>query len=223
MSGGVKEKLKNASIGAAEFQGGYNPEPHIQNPNYKPPGRLGGPIELEDEPRVNAALLGTLKQYGMGKHVSPTVLPKLNENSSLDEIAEMIAEFEGGISMLYESGVLPLDIPEDANEPKVEMTQQTIKGGDEQDMLVYVYRPAGQSEVLPGVVYTHGGGMTIVSTQNPVHDRWCRSIAAQGCVVVMPDFRNAYTKTQVSEKASSCTGDSKVAGLIPLLTFCPLL
>lgn len=29
---------------------------------------------------------------------------------------------------------------------------------------------------------------------NPVHDRWCTSLAAQGCVVLMPDFRNAYTK-----------------------------
>lgn len=197
MTGEAKEQLRNAAHGAAtEFKESYNPKPHMQNPVYKAPGRLGDPRkELEDEPRVHASLLETARQYGMAKHVPPTTLPKLHENSSLDEIAEMVAEFEDGVMVLYAGGVLPLDIPEDANEPKVEMTKQTIKGGDGQDMLVYIYRPAGQNEALPGVVYTHGGGMTIIPTYNPVHDRWCTSISAQGCVVVMPDFRNAYTKT----------------------------
>ena len=37
--------------------------------------------------------------------------------------------------------------------------------------------------------------MVLVRTFNPIHNRWCRSIAAKGCVVVMPDFRNAYSKT----------------------------
>lgn len=96
--------------------------------------------------------------------------------------------------MLYAGGVLPLDMPEDANEIKVEMRKETIKGGDGQDMLIYIFRPEGQKEDLPGVIYTHGGGMTINPTWNPVHERWCQSIAAQGCVAIMPDFRNAYTK-----------------------------
>lgn len=93
-----KEELKNATHGAAEFREGYNPKPHVQSDNYTPPGRLGKPtMELEEEPRIHASLLETAKQYGMAKHVSPTTLAKLNENSSLDEIAEMIAEFEDGL------------------------------------------------------------------------------------------------------------------------------
>jgi len=37
--------------------------------------------------------------------------------------------------------------------------------------------------------------MTIVPTMNRMHDRWARSLAASGLVVVMVDFRNAWTKT----------------------------
>ena len=93
--------------------------------------------------------------------------------------------------MLYNN--IPLETPADKNEVEVEMKEETIKGGDGQDMKVYVYRRKGSSGKLPGVVYTHGGGMVLVPTMNPVHDRWCRSLAAQGMVVIMTDFRNAYT------------------------------
>lgn len=86
------------------------------------------------------------------------------------------------------------DQPEDKHAPKIEMEKTTIKNSDGEDMFVYVYRPANQSEPLPGVVYYHGGGMTILTTQNPIHDWWCKSLAAQGCVVAMPDFRNAFSK-----------------------------
>ena len=35
--------------------------------------------------------------------------------------------------------------------------------------------------------------MTIVPTRNKGHDRWCKSLALQGLVVIMIDFRNAWT------------------------------
>lgn len=193
----TKDYLKNATKGKAEFQEDYNPtESHSTNAAYTPPGRLGNPkLELGNDPRIHDGLAEQFKAFGMLKHATPAALAKLNENSSLDEIAEMISEFENGLLMMYDGVVLPQDIPEDAQAPKVEMTQETIKGGDGQDMLLYIYHPAGQKESLPGVIYTHGGGMTIASTMNAVHDRWCKSIAEQGCVVVMTDFRNAYTKS----------------------------
>lgn len=172
MPGETKAQLSNAVKAAAEFQPGYSPgKPHVQaNGNeYTPPGRLGNPtLELQDEPRVHTGLLGAVTPLGMGKHASPTTLAKLKEDSSLDEIAEMVAEFEDGINMIYGGGIVPLDMmPEDAKAVKVEMKKETIKGGDGQDMLLYVYRPEGQKEKLPAVIYYHGGGMTIVPTFNP--------------------------------------------------------
>ena len=60
-------------------------------------------------------------------------------------------------------------------------------------MLMHIYRPRLRNAPLPCVVYLHGGTMTILHTMNKVHERWCRSLAAMGLVVIMVDFRNAYT------------------------------
>jgi acetyl esterase/lipase len=149
-------------------------------------------MELKDEPRTNAKLLAFASQIGLDRNAPPKALEKLNENSTIDEIAEMIDEFETGIVGLYNN--IPLDIPEDKTAIEIEREEKTIKGGDGQDMKIYIYRPKGQTETLSSVIYTHGGGMVLMPTMNPVHDRWCTTIAQQGVVVFMPDFRNAYNK-----------------------------
>ena len=199
MTGEAKQQLTNATAAAAaEKKAGKSTHAPITSGSFKAPGRLGDPgMDLQDDPRVNPKLLAAVTPLGMNKfQVSPT-LETLNENSSLEDIAKLIAEFEGGIDMMYSGKAVPLDHPSDKDEPKVDQTEETIKGGDGQDMKVYIYHPADQgSKVLSGLIYTHGGGMVINSTFNPVHDRWCRSLASQGVVVVMPDFRNSYTKTE---------------------------
>jgi acetyl esterase/lipase len=196
MAGEAKAKLKKASeAAAAEAKAGKSSHTPLQSNGFKAPGRLGDPgMELQDEPRVNANLLAAVTPLGMNKFAPPQTLAKLSENSTLEEISEMIAEFENGVLMLYNGQIIPLDLPSD-KEQQIEQTEETIKGGDGQDMKVYIYRPTNfGSGKLPGVVYTHGGGMTIIPTFNPVHDKWARGLAAQGAVVVMVDFRNAYTK-----------------------------
>ena len=195
MTGEAKQQLVNATKGAAADAKGDLPSSYVQNAAYKAPGRLGDPkMVLKDDPRLNTKLLAILEPMGMAGFGDVPALSRLNENSSLEEISELISEFENGIMQIY-NGAIPLDLATDSEEPELKMTEETIKGGDGQDMKVYVYRPADQGDrKLPCVVYTHGGGMTIVTTQNPVHDRWCRSMAVNGVVVIMPDFRNAYTK-----------------------------
>ena len=57
------------------------------------------------------------------------------------------------------------------------------------DIPVRLYRPSG-AEVLPIVVYFHGGGFTIGSIET--HDLPCQQLAAQsGCVVASVDYRLA--------------------------------
>jgi acetyl esterase/lipase len=193
MSTSAKTLLANATADAArEAKDGQPKQAYTKKDAYQGPGRLGDPsMTVGTDPRANAKLLAMLNQLGMQGFGLPPALDKVNENSSLDDIAVLIKEFEDGIKMLY--GNIPLETPDDKNEVEVEMKEETIKGGDGQDMIVYVYRPKSASGKLPGVVYTHGGGMVLVPTMNPVHDRWCRSLAAQGLVAIMPDFRNAYT------------------------------
>lgn len=92
--------------------------------------------------------------------------------------------------------IAPIDVPADEYEIGLEMKERSIPGGDGQDMLLYIYEPKIRGAgPLPCVVYSHGGGMTFIPTMNRIDDRWCRSLAASGLVVVMVDFRNAWTKT----------------------------
>jgi acetyl esterase/lipase len=194
MTGEAKDLLKNATRdAAAEAKEDYAPKPYGQHGSYQGPGRLGDPkMTVGNDPRTNAKLLQLLNNLGMNGFGLPPALNKVNENSTLDDIAVLIKEFEDGIVGLYNN--IPLSVPGDENEVKIDLKTETIKGGDGQDMKVYVYRPEGASGKLPAVIYTHGGGMVLIQTMNPIHDRWCKSLAAQGMVAIMPDFRNAYTK-----------------------------
>lgn len=105
--------------------------------------------------------------------------------------AAMVDEFVGGADAgfngLYD--VLPLDLPDDV---AVACSATSITGADGNELTVRVYRREDVSSA-PGVMYTHGGGMTILRTDSPVHNRWCEALAGAGVIVVQADFRNAWT------------------------------
>jgi acetyl esterase/lipase len=66
-----------------------------------------------------------------------------------------------------------------------------IKGEDGNDIRVVIYQPTnfGKPEQLPVLIYYHGGGMAIGSTDS--HDLFLRKMATYGLVVVAPNFRNS--------------------------------
>lgn len=156
MAGEAREKLRNASQAAqAIYKSGNKPNVPSQSSAWTAPGRLGDPtMQLGDDPRVNAQLLEFASKIGLDKDQLSDSFFKLNENSSLDEIAAMIEEFDSGLGLVYNG--IPIELPEDKDAIEIERKQETISGGDGQDMTLYVYRPAGQSSVLPSVVYSHG-------------------------------------------------------------------
>ncbi len=195
MADTARQHLHNAAaLAASDADQDHTGKAAIENPAYKPPGRLGNPsMELKDDTRINSKLLAAISPMGMASHSVPPGLEKLRGDSTLEEIAEFAGNFESLIMQLYEN--IPLDVPGDEHKVAIEQIEQTIRGGDGQEMKVYIYRPANkEGEDLPAVIYIHGGGMTIVPTFNRIHERWCRSLAANGVVVIMPDFRNAWTK-----------------------------
>lgn len=63
---------------------------------------------------------------------------------------------------------------------------------------VLLIRPEG-TDVLPAVVYFHGGGMQTMSCFDGIYRAWARTIAAQGVAVVMVDFRNALYASSAPE------------------------
>lgn len=165
------------------------------NAAYRAPGRLGDHnMSLGTDPRTDANLKNALKMFGIEGNSIPPYVEPLTENSTLEEIGEAVGQAEAMSMVFYENA--PLGLPGDESEPEIKRTEEVIKGGDGQDMKLYIYRPAAAAgkDPLPGIVYSHGGGMTIIPTMNPIHDRLCRSIAGHGIVVVMVDFRNAWTK-----------------------------
>ena len=160
---------------------------------YTPPGRLGNAsLQPSEDPRAHPKVIEALTPFGMA-NVAQEV--PLNADSPIEHIAGYCAAAHNGFSAVYSN--VPLGLPGDEDEPKVDHSVQTIKGVDDNDVALHIFRKAGtETEVLPCVIYSHGGGMTVIDTVNPVHVRWCTSLALSGVVVVMTDFRNAWTEAK---------------------------
>jgi len=159
----------------------------------KPPGQLGDPsINIGTDERTNAAMLQGLKQFGLGEKAPD---PPLTREASRSELLGFLKASHEGFQKMYQFMDL-FSLPDD-DQRRVAVETKTIPGGDGQDMKLIITRPEGtQGKVLPCIIYYHGGGMTIIPADNPIHRLWCRDIATSGdgdgVVVVMPDFRNAY-------------------------------
>ncbi|USW51028.1 Putative alpha/beta hydrolase-3 [Septoria linicola] len=157
--------------------------------SYTPPGRLGNTdLDLSSDPRTHPDLKKSLDAMGMGGNATQGFPVR----TDLQVIHSALEQVESMIMGLYNA--VDMSNPEDANEAEVTETVEEIDGPDGNKIKLYITKPKGATSKLPGVVYIHGGGMTINPTRNPVHDRWCKSLALQNQVVVMIDFRNAWTK-----------------------------
>ncbi|GAA2073133.1 hypothetical protein GCM10009725_01700 [Aeromicrobium tamlense] len=154
---------------------------------YTPPGRLGdessGP---RTDPRFSPAMVEALATFGLDEVAAA---PPVSASDDLPTVLAAVGASHDGFQAVYDS--IALDLPTDRDD--VETSTETILGVDGNEITLHVFRPAGVEGVLPGLVYTHGGGMTILTTDNRVHRRWCTDLAAAGSVVVMVDFRNAWT------------------------------
>ncbi|KAK3678969.1 hypothetical protein LTR78_001422 [Recurvomyces mirabilis] len=158
---------------------------------YVPEGRLGNDDSLlVTDPRVNQKLAVAMKAIGLDKAQpeSPLTL-----KSPMEEIKEAIGQSEGPMQVMYDAA--DMSLPGDDKLPEVEHSRTTIKAEDGKDVTLHIFRVKGtEGEKRPCVLYSHGGGMTIINTFNPVHAQWCTSLAQAGVVAIMVDFRNAYTK-----------------------------
>ncbi|OQO08351.1 hypothetical protein B0A48_06221 [Cryoendolithus antarcticus] len=156
--------------------------------DYKPPGRLGDPDACPaNDPRANPSMVKQLKAFGIDgrQHMD-------HPGTDIKVVTPLIKAFHDGTMGLYEA--MENDRPSDASDAEVTITEKTIKGVDNNDIKLYIHRLASAKGPSPCVVYFHGGGMVINTTSNKVHDRWCKSLALQGVVVVMPDYRNAWSE-----------------------------
>ena len=151
------------------------------------PGRLGDPASSPaTDPRIDRrlrAMLAALQLDGLGEPAP------LDRTAGLEAIGEFIAAADAGFSGLYE--VIPLGVDGDE---ELSYEEQVITADDGHELTLRIFRPAGVAAgPLPAVLYIHGGGMTILPTDSPVHLRWCQSLASSGVIAISVDFRNAWT------------------------------
>jgi acetyl esterase/lipase len=150
------------------------------------PGRLGDPARgPATDPRIHPRLLAAMASVGLDGVTPP---PPVTRHDPPGALAAFIGAAEAGVEAFYDA--LPDDLPGDTD--AVTHRTEAIGGPDGDAITLHVYRPAEDGGPLPGLIYVHGGGMTILRTDNKVHRRWCRELAATGMVVIGVDFRNAY-------------------------------
>ncbi|KAL1591011.1 hypothetical protein WHR41_00210 [Cladosporium halotolerans] len=157
-----------------------------------PPGRLGDPsMTVLTDPRTHPIVKQTLSALGMGEEPLPDLPPTL----SVDSLTPIIAANDAAFTAVSES--LDNELPSDSSEPEISVTEHTIAGPDANPIRLWIYTPvaaaAAATAPLPAVVYVHGGAMVFIPTETKVHRRWTRSLAAQGAIAVLVDFRNAFT------------------------------
>lgn len=130
----------------------------MANPSYTPPGRLGNPdMNVMTDPRTNPKIRQQLAALGM----ADAPVPEVPEQFSIEALTPLMAATNDGITQLYE--FLENDLPTDKDEPAIETSEQTIKGVDDNDIKLYIYKPANANGPLPAVIYSHGGGMVSLS------------------------------------------------------------
>ena len=147
------------------------------------PGRLGNrDLTLNEDKRINQSLLQAMIKIGLDG-VPPA--PPVNNESTKEEIQD----YTDGSEPLYQ-GVFS-DIFSSVELPKGLLNHtETIKGKDDNEIKLYITRPAETSVDLPGILHIHGGGMAILTADDPNCIYWRHKLASTGLIVVGVEFRN---------------------------------
>lgn len=150
--------------------------------DVKLPGRLGDPATtLATDERLDPRIIEALTATGALQSVPSPVTAA----SSYEECLEFCGMFESVNAQAHPAmlGAMPAFTD-------VASTQETITGVDGNDITLYIDQPATRAADLPCVVHTHGGGMVLMTAEDPGFVRWRKSLAEQGMVVVGVEFRN---------------------------------
>ncbi len=116
---------------------------------------------------------------------------RLVEISNRESALEQAAQLEALYARFDTADVAPFD-------GLTIETREFTSSPDGNTIKVQFIRPEGD-DVLPGVVYLHGGGMQTGSCFNAMYRMWGRVLAHQGVAVAMIDFRNCLTPSSAPE------------------------
>ena len=150
------------------------------------PGRLGNPdATLFNDRRADRRIAGVVEATGgiAGDLAAPA------SDASYEECLEFCAAFEAAAGAMNDELTAALPVFAD-----VERSTEVIQGVDGNDITLYIHRKKGADGPLPCVVHTHGGGMVLMTAQDPGFVRLRDELADRGMVVVGVEFRNGGGK-----------------------------
>ena len=146
------------------------------------PGRLGDPDRdiLNDprlDPRIKAAL-EVAPPFGGDDALVPAA-------PSYEEALAFCAAFEEASAQAH-----PIMRSAMPDFPNVSCETVEVQGVDDNPIQLYIHRPNDVQGLRPCVVHTHGGGMVLMTAQDPMFVRWRNYLASMGLIVIGVEFRN---------------------------------
>ncbi|CAI6285566.1 unnamed protein product [Periconia digitata] len=158
-------------------------------------GRLGDRAKtLGTDPRTHPKLLEVLQSLHLDgdSHVGTN----LTRESPLQDIISYVLDVNDILEDIHQN--MDLSVPKiSRSATEIVRSTKIVVGSDGNEIRLIFYRPSASLSGTPppGVVYFHGGGMVILSTENPMHITWAEATARLGLVSIIVDFRNAVTRS----------------------------
>ena len=141
---------------------------------------------MRNDPRADPRMIAAMEPFGLADPPAPA---PVNSESSIEELLDYASAAEEGYEAMF--AALVTGMPEVEG---VDRSVEVIDGLDGSDVTLYVHRPTGAVDELPGVLHLHGGGMVLLEAAGPAYVRWRDELAASGLVVVGVEFRNGAGK-----------------------------
>ena len=155
--------------------------------NTNLPGRLGNKnLELKDDYRAEPRIINALKEFELDGY-APGPPTEIRSSSST------IMEFMNDAEPQYQ-GIFAEWFSEKDNPDSVETYKTEITGVDENIISLTISKPKEIDHEIPAILHIHGGGMTILTADDPNYVVWRNNLASKGLFVVGVEFRNVAGK-----------------------------
>ncbi len=151
----------------------------------------GGEPDVQNDHRLDPRVKRALRSVPSRRMSDIDSRERLVEISNSESALAMAAKLEDLYARFDTAEVAPFD------GLRIE-TREFASSPDGNTIKVQFIRP-DNDDVLPGVVYLHGGGMQTGSCFNAMYRMWGRVLAHQGLAVAMIDFRNCLTPSSAPE------------------------
>lgn len=150
------------------------------------PGRLGNnELRFETDNRADPRIASAVQASGgFGEGIEP-----LSVEATYEECLDYCLAFEK-----VEEQTHPEMLANMRKFDSISVMEEKTVGSDGNEITLYIHQPKNRTGALPGIVHIHGGGMVIMSAQDPGAVRWRNALAEEGMVVIGVEYRNGAGK-----------------------------